>query len=247
MLRSRCRIATTSFALLVAFLLVATACGDDSDDDGAEPDGSTTTEAADEATTSSTTSSSPDDADDTTTTTELPTPTDQVAGGSLTTAGDITTNWSLTASATALCFEADLSHPDPAVSDSIGDGVSACLEPDGGLDQLDSGLSVDVGTVDGEKTIGFLWGRVAPDVTSLTIEHSDGTQTPIDIVDGPTDVGVFAYVVEIATIPPVQDLEAVSGTQIEGSTPIRGFLRAGPTYPVATPPPSTPAPSYPVS
>ena len=161
MLRSRCRIATTSFALLVAFLLVATACGDDSDDDGAEPDGSTTTEAADEATTSSTTSSSPDDADDTTTTTELPTPTD------LTTAGDITTNWSLTASATALCFEADLSHPDPAVSDSIGDGVSACLEPDGGLDQLDSGLSVDVGTVDGEKTIGFLWGRVAPDVTSI--------------------------------------------------------------------------------
>lgn len=238
MLRSRSRIATT----LLVLLLVATACGDDGGD-GVVPDSTSTTEAADEATTTSTTTSSPADPDDTTTTT----PSDEVAAGSLTTAGDITTNWSLTASATALCFEADLSHPDPAVSDSIGDGVSACVEPDGGLDELESGLSVDVGTVDGEKTIGFLWGRVAPDVTSLTIRHTDGTQTPIEILDGPTDVGVFAYVVEISTIPPVQALDAANGSEVEESTPIRGFLRAGPTYPVATPPPSTTSPSYPVS
>lgn len=242
MLRSRSRIATT----LIALLLVATACGSDGDDDTA-PDGTTTSEGTDEATATSTTTTPPDDPDATTTTAEPSTPSDEVAAGSLTTTDGITSNWSLTASATALCFEADLSHPDPGVSDSIGDGVSACLEPDGGLDQLDSGLSVDVGTVDGAKTIGFLWGRVAPDVVSLTIEHTDGTQTPIDILDGPTEVGVFAYVVEISTLPPVQDLDAVSGTQIEGSTPIRGFLRSGPTYPVATPPPSTTAPAYPVS
>ena len=83
------------------------------------------------------------------------------------------------------------------MSDSIGDGVSACVEPDGGLDQLETGLSVDVGTVDGEKTIGFLWGRVAPDVTALTIQHTDGTQTSIDVLDGPTDVdGHLSRIVE---------------------------------------------------
>ncbi len=112
---------------------------------------------------------------------------------------------------------------------------------------MESGLSVDVGTVDGEKTIGFLWGRVAPEVISLTIEHADGTQTPVDILEGPTDVGLFAFVVEVSTIPPVQDLDAVSGTQIEGSAPIRDFLRAGPTYPVVTSPPTTTPPDYPVS
>ncbi|MEZ5247476.1 MAG: hypothetical protein R2707_20475 [Acidimicrobiales bacterium] len=247
MLRLLPRVALT----LLAFALVAAACGSDGDDSSADDsttDSTTTTIDADDSpdTTTSTTTRTPDDATDTTTT-EAAEPLGQLAQGTLTTAGGVTANWSLTASTTSLCFEAELSHPDPGVSDRIGQGVSSCLEPDGGLDQLDSGLSVDVGTLDGEKTIGFLWGRVAPDVISLTIEHTDSTQTPIDIIDGPTDVGVFAYVVEIATIPPVQDLDAVSGTQIEGSVPIRGFLRSGPTYPVVTPPPATTAPSYPVN
>lgn len=254
MLKHLPRIATA----LVVLALVAGACGSDGDDSSADDatsdptttstldeDDDTTTTTTTTAATSSTTAA-PDDTTNTTTTAPTLQPLGDQAEGSLTTAGGVTTNWSLTASSTSLCFEADLSHPDPTVDDSIGDGVSACLEPDGGIDELDSGLSVDVGTVDGEKTIGFLWGRVAPEVITLTIEHTDGTQTPIDILDGPTDVGVFAYVVEISTIPPVQDLDAVSGTQIEGSAPIRGFLRFGPTYPVVIPPPVT-TPSYPVS
>jgi hypothetical protein len=236
---------------LLALAVVAGACGSDGDDSSTDDDtatSTTTTLADDDRATSTTTTTAPDDeASTTTTTTEAPELLGELAQGTLTTAEGVTTNWSLTASPTSLCFEADLSHPDPGVSAGIGDGVSACVEPDGGLDQLDSGLSVDVGTVDGEKSIGFLWGRVAPEVISLTIEHTDGTQTPIDILDGPTDVGVFVYVVEIATIPPVQDLDAVSGTQIEGSAPIRGFLRAGPTYPVVTPPPATSPPAYPVN
>jgi hypothetical protein len=237
---------------LIVLALMAGACGADGGDVSvADPtaDASTTTSSADgdDDTPTSTTTAPPDETTDTTTTAATLEPLGDLAQGSLTTAGGVTTNWSLTASTTALCFEADLSHPDPGVDDGIGEGVSACLEPDGGLDELDSGLSVDVGTVDGEKTIGFLWGRVAPEVISLTIEHTDGTQTPVDILEGPTDVGVFAYVVEIATIPPVQDLDAVSGTQIEGSEPIRGFLRSGPTYPVVTPPPVTAPPDYPVS
>lgn len=240
-------------ALLSCLLLVAAACGsgDDAADDADETSTTTTTEApdddAEDGAASTTSSSTTTTVAESTTTVVADGPTGVLAEGSVVTAGGTTSNWSLTATATSLCFTADLGHTDPGVADGLGGGVDDCLEPDGGLDQLDSGLSVDVGSVDGEKTIGFLWGRVAPDVISLTIEHEDGTQTPIDILDGPTDVGVFAYVVEIASIPPVQDLDAVSGTQIEGSEPIRGFLRAGPTYPVATPPPSTTAPDYPVS
>lgn len=245
--------------------LLAVSCGSEGDDssDVDDESGSTTTtttsttvpdDAADEdddesgSTTTAPTSTTPDE---TTTTTEAITSETGTAGvlaeGSLTTDAGLTAEWSLTATSTSLCFEATLIHPDPVVAAGAGAGVSDCLEPAGGLDQLDSGLSVDVGGVDGERTIGFLWGRVAPEVISLTIEHTDGSQTPIEILDGPTDVGVFAYVAEVASIPPVQDLDAVSGTQIEGSVPIRDFLRAGPTYPVATTPPTTAPPSYPVN
>lgn len=256
MLRSHPRLAT----LFLTLALVVGACGSDGDDAG---DGSatvtsvptSTTEApgsdgerAGASTTTTTTTTSTTVPTDATTTTNAPgAPSGEIAGGSLTTDGGTTTEWSLTATATTLCFEADLDHPDSEIAERIGDGVSACLEPAGGLDDLDGGLSVDVGTVDGERTIGFLWGRVAPEVISLTIEHADGTQTPIEILDGPTDVGLFAFVAEIASLPPVQDLDAVSGTQIEGSEPIRDFLRAGPTYPVVTPPPAPTPPDYPVS
>jgi hypothetical protein len=254
-MKSLPRIATLS--LMIA--LVGAACGSDSDD---ASDDTPTTSAASldpgDATVSgddpaaTTTPADPSStsiaAEGTTTTTTAGSgSTGLLADGTLTTDGGITSAWSLTATPTSLCFEAGLSHPDPATADAIGDGVSNCLEPAGGLDQLNGGLSVDVGTVDGEKTIGFLWGRVAPEVISLTIEHTDGSQTPIEVLDGPTDVGVFAYVVEISSIPPVQDLDAVSGTQIEGSEPIRSFLRAGPTYPVASPPPTPTSPDYPVS
>lgn len=245
-------------SLLLALAVIASACGSDGDDnssDDASVETTTTTAAPDpgEGTLAGdepATTTAPVTGDTTTTTAGTAGTAGQtgvLADGTVTTDDGITSNWSLTATATTLCFEADLSHPDPAVADSIGDGVSACLEPVGGLDQIDGGLSVDVGPVDGEKTIGYLWGRVAPEVISLTIEHADGSQTPIDILDGPTDIGVFAYVVEIATIPPVQDLDAVSGTQIEGSVPIRGFLRSGPTYPVVTPSPTPTTPDYPVS
>lgn len=257
-LRSHPRLAT----LFLALALVVGACGSDGDD---ADDGSATTTsvptsttdapgsdgesaAASTTTTTSTTVDTTVPTDATTTTTAAPgAPSGEIAGGTLTTDGGTTTEWSLTATATTLCFEADLTHPDSEVAERIGDGVSACLEPAGGLDDLDGGLSVDVGTVDGERTIGFLWGRVAPEVISLTIEHTDGSQTPIEILDGPTDVGLFAFVAEIASLPPVQDLDAVSGTQIEGSEPIRDFLRAGPTYPVVTPPPAPTQPDYPVS
>ncbi len=241
--------------------LLAVSCGSDGDDSSDVDDTSTTTTSttvADDAagedddepgsTTTAPTSTTPDE---TTTTTEAVTSgtgtTGVLAEGSLTTDAGLTAEWSLTATAMSLCFEATLAHPDPVVAAGAGAGVSDCLEPAGGLDQLDSGLSVDVGGVDGERTIGFLWGRVAPEVISLTIEHTDGSQTPIGILDGPTEVGVFAYVTEVASIPPVQDLDAVSGTQIEGSVPIRDFLRAGPTYPVTTTPPTTAPPSYPVN
>jgi hypothetical protein len=244
-------------ALLSSLLLLLAACGsgDDTADDTDDADETSTTTTEDpegdeddaDRPASTTSSSTTTTVAETTTTVVADGPTGVLAEGTVVTAGGTTSNWALSATATSLCFTADLGHTDPGVADGLGGGVDDCLEPDGGLDRLDSGLSVDVGSVDGEKTIGFLWGRVAPDVISLTIEHEDGTQTPIEILDGPTDVGVFAYVVEIASIPPVQDLDAVSGTQIEGSEPIRGFLRAGPTYPVATPPPSTTAPDYPVS
>jgi hypothetical protein len=241
--------------------LLAVSCGSDGDDSSDVDDTSTTTTSttvADDAagedddepgsTTTAPTSTTPDE---TTTTTEAVTSgtgtTGVLAEGSLTTDAGLTAEWSLTATAMSLCFEATLAHPDPVVAAGAGAGVSDCLEPAGGLDQLDSGLSVDVGGVDGERTIGFLWGRVAPEVISLTIEHTDGSQTPIGILDGPTEVGVFADVTEVASIPPVQDLDAVSGTQIEGSVPIRDFLRAGPTYPVTTTPPTTAPPSYPVN
>ena len=243
-------------ALTLATTLFIASCGSDNPDSSDDETSTTTTGAPEPSddddepesgvttTSSTTTTSSQPDA---TTTTAGSGTTGPVAEGTVTTEGGLTSNWTLTATASTLCFEADLTHADPAQADGAGSGVSACLDPDGGLDDMETGLSVDVGTVDGEKTIGFLWGRVAPSVITLTIEHTDGTQTPIEILDGPTDVGLFAYVVEIATIPPVQDLDAVSGTQIEGSQPIRDFLRAGPTYPVVTPPTPTTTPDYPVS
>jgi len=219
-----------------AAAIVEPTTSDDPIDDESDTDAPTTTESSPVESTSSTTSAPPEGGG-----------LGVLAKGTVTTAAGLSSEWSLTATASTLCFAADLSHPDPEVVDDAGNGVAACLEPEGGLDQMDGGLSLDVGTVDGESTIGFLWGRVSREVIVLTIEHADGSQTPLTILDGPTDVKVFAYVVEVDSIPPVQDLDAVSGTQIEGSEPIRDFLRAGPTYPEVEPLPPTTTPDYPVS
>jgi hypothetical protein len=248
-----------SFTLIIALALAASACGsagDDSSNNSKAEEADTTSTVADDNDSGETdldlevitTTTAPVVVD--TPTTAPPTgdqPTGTLAEGSVTTADGLRADWELTATATTLCFRADLSHPDPASNEEAGTGVEACLDPDGGLDQMESGLSVDVGVVDGDRSIGFLWGRVAPEVISLTIEHTNGSQTPLEILPGSTRVQVFAYVVEIAAIAEVQDLDAVSGTQIEGSEPIRGFLRAGPTYPVVAPLPVTPPPDYPVT
>ena len=53
--------------------------------------------------------------------------------------------------------------------------------------------------------------------------------------------------VEIATIPAVVEIEAISGERTAGTIPIRGFLRFGPTYPTVDPPPTAPPPDYPES
>lgn len=235
---------TRRLALILACTVIVAACGSDDDADNAVDDTTTTTTVDDTTTTAPATTETTGD-DGTTTTAPDEIVGGVIAEGSVTTAEGLTSEWTLTADETSLCFEATLAHDDPDIATSAGSGVADCLEPDGGLDEMESGLSVDVGTVDGEKTIGFLWGRVAPEVTILTIEHADGTQTPIDIIDGPTEVSLFAYVVEVESIPPVQDLDAASGTEIEASAPIRDFLRAGPTYPVVTTPPTTTSPDYP--
>lgn len=257
---------------LLAFSILVAACGDDGGDT-ADPDDPTTT-TTESTTTESTTTNAADDSDDdgsagaedgdtdggddsgttttmvnTTTTTEAPgAPVALLAEGSVTTEAGLTATWDLTADTTSLCFTADLSHADPEdEAAATGNSGSACLTPDGGLDDMPGGLSVEVGTVDGDKTIGYLWGRTDANVIRLTIEHGDGSQTNVPLLDGPTDVKVFAFVVDTSTIPDVVALDAVSGEGIEGSAEIRDFLRAGPTYPVVVPATTTAPPDYPTN
>lgn len=241
---------------LVALSLLLGACGDDNGaaetDDTTTTAESTTTTVADDGdddgesttTTAATTSSEPTS----TTTTRPPSgPTGTLASGTVTTGDGLRADWELTTDGDQLCFDATLSHPDPAVAPIIGPGVSSCLAPAGGLDDMETGLSVDVGTLDGDKSIGYLWGRAAPLVDRLTIEHDDGSQSSIPLLDGPTEVQVFAYVVDTATIPGVVGLDAISGEGIEGSAEIRGFLRAGPTYPTIPATTTTTPPDYPTN
>ncbi|MDW3217387.1 MAG: hypothetical protein R8F63_02130 [Acidimicrobiales bacterium] len=257
--------------LLTAALLLA-ACGDDSGADPEDDPSSTTTTAGpaddggeddtgddageddageDDAPTTTTTGGAPANPTTTTaapSTTQPPAgPTGVLADGTVTTAAGLTATWELSSDGASLCFDAELTHADPDEAAALGEGLTSCLSPSGGLDDMDSGLSVDVGTVDGDKTIGYLWGRADASVIRLTIEHGDGSQTSVPLLDGPTDVQVFAYVVDVDTIPGVLGLDAVSGEGIEGSAEIRDFLRSGPTYPVVVPTTTTRPPDYPTS
>lgn len=251
---------------LLVIVLVSAACGDDGDP---QTDGEqTTTTAADTTTTSTapddgasgetdgdddtdsdagTTSTTSEPSDTTTTAAPAVGPTGVLASGTVTTADGLTSDWELSAEPDRLCFTASLSHSDPDEAAGLGSGVEACLAPAGGLDDIDGGLSVDIGSVDGDRRIGYLWGRVDANVGRLTIQHADGSITNVDVLDGPTDVKVFAYVVDIASIPAVVGLDAISGEQIEGSANIRDFLRAGPTYPEVAPTTTPPPPDYPTS
>ena len=252
---------------LLTLSLLAAACGDDGDaaDDGGEV---TTTTAA--TTTTATdgdvgdddggddgaTTTTTEGTDDTTTTTEGTVtttteatvgPTGTLSSGSVTTADGLEADWELSTDGSQLCFDAVLSHPDPDQAAIVGPGVSNCLATSGGLDAMETGLSVDVGTLDGDKTIGYLWGRAAAGVIRLTIEHNDGSQSQIELLDGPTEVQVFAYVVDTSTIPGVVGLDAISGEGIEGSAEIRDFLRSGPTYPTVPTTTTVTTPDYPTS
>ncbi|GJM39347.1 MAG: hypothetical protein DHS20C19_27140 [Acidimicrobiales bacterium] len=265
--RTSLRIVTTVrtrllIPLLTCVLLLA-ACGDDSGADADDDPSSTSTTtdppaddgAGDDDAGDGSTTTGPDGATtSSTTTTEAPSttpppsgPTGVLADGSVTTGGGLTADWELNSDGSSLCFEAVLTHADPDEAAALGDGLTSCLSPPGGLDDMDGGLSVDVGTVDGDKTIGYLWGRVDAGVIRLTIEHQDGSQTAIPLLEGPTDVQVFAFVVEVDSIAAVLGLDAVSGEGIEGSAEIRDFLRTGPTYPVVVPTTTTRPPDYPTS
>lgn len=249
---------------LLVIVLVSAACGDDGEPqaDGEQTtttaaDTTTTTAAddgdgdddgsSDDGTDAGTTSTTSEPSDTTTTAAPAGGPTGVLASGTVTTADGLTSNWELSAEPDRLCFTASLAHSDPDEAAGLGSGVDACLSPTGGLDDIDGGLSVDIGSVDGDRRIGYLWGRVDANVGRLTIQHADGSITNVEVLDGPTDVKVFAYVVEIASIPAVVGLDAISGEQIEGSANIRDFLRAGPTYPEVAPTTTPPPPDYPTS
>lgn len=220
---------------LAVCILVLSACGSDGDDDGSGADSTATTPEEAQADESAESDPAP---------TSVPAAEGALVSGSVTSAADVTAAWNLVADDAGeveLCFDAALSHPDPAVEATLGVGVSECLQPEGGIAAMEESLSVSVGVVDGERTFGYLWGRVAPEVDTLTIEHLDGSQTEIDLTEGPGGLGVFAVVLDTTTIPPVDTLDAATGTTVEHSEPILNFLRSGPTYPTTapTPPPST--------
>ncbi|MFT5201718.1 MAG: hypothetical protein ACI9C1_001096 [Candidatus Aldehydirespiratoraceae bacterium] len=241
-------------AALLALALVAAACGSDDESEESDPDDVTS------SVTTPTTSSAPssDDSpnaptsepdDETVATSQPPAgdPSGAFASGTVTTADGFQSAWTLSGDGNELCFRADITHPDAQTAAEAGTGIDDCLAPASEVGSLDDALSVDVGTVDGEKTIGFLWGRAAAEVLSLWIEHSDGTQTEVPLVPGPGGIKVFGYAVEIASLPPVVTLDALSGTKLEDSEPIRDFLRVGPTYPVAGPVTVPVPPDYPTN
>jgi len=250
---------STGFIAGFVLTLALAACGADSDDPTDEDtiDPTTAAEPADTPQEPTTTAAAPDPGDPATTSTTGPTaptvtPAPQtpfvrgtITTGSVSNSAGATVEWALAGDTGELCFGAELSTTDPTAAAALGDGVSDCLRPDGGLDDIDGALSVSVGVVDGERTFGYLWGRVDATIISLSIEHTDGSQTIIDLFDGPSDTRVFAIVVDTTAGPPVESIDAVSGTQIEASQPIRSFLRSGPTYPVTAPTTTTPIDLYP--
>ena len=247
---------STRFIAGFGLALLLSACGSDSDDPtGGAAIETATTEAEPAEPRATTATEAPDPGDPDTTSTTVPTaspvtPATPLVGstittGSVTNTGGATVAWALTGDSGELCFSAELSTTDPTEAEALGNGVSDCLRPDGGLDDIDGALSVSVGVVDGERTFGYLWGRVDATIISLSIEHTDGSQTVIDLFDGPSGTRVFAIVVDTAAGPPVESIDAVSGTQIEASQPIRAFLRSGPTYPITTPTTTTPIDLYP--
>ena len=245
----------------IAFTLVVAACGSGSDDAASDyptVDDPTSTGPVDDvevdvetatSTTGPTDDISPPQPTPTTTpptTAATPSTTGTITTGSVTSAAGTTVSWELTGTPTELCFNADLTNADPAIAELLGDGVADCLRPDGGIDEMDDAMSVSIGVVDGERVFGYLWGRVDPEIVALTIEHSDGSQTVIDLFDGPGVTQVFAIVVDTTVGPGAESIDAVSGTQIEDSEAIGVFLRAGPTYPVV-PTTTLPAEQYPTT
>jgi hypothetical protein len=244
--------------------LALAACGSDSDDaaDTAEVIDVTTStvEPADTPPETTAADSDPTDAGPTsspttsttatstvpaTTTTSRPFVSGTITTGTVSDATGTTVAWALTGAPGELCFDAELNNAAPTDTGPLGAGVSDCLRPAGGLDDMDGALSVSVGVVDGDRTFGYLWGRVDATIVSLSIEHVDGSQTIVDLFDGPSGTRVFAIVVDTTEGPPIESLDAVSGTQIEASQSIRVFLRSGPTYPVTPSTTTTPVDLYP--
>lgn len=232
--------------------LVAAACGSDAEPEESDPDDVTSSITTVTTLTTSTAPSSDDPAGTSTSATSTTAPpagdpSGEFASGTVTTADGFQSSWTLIGDGNELCFRADITHPDAETAAEAGPGINDCLAPSRGISSLDDALSVDVGTVDGEKTIGFLWGRAAAEVLSVWVEHADGTQTEIALVPGPGGIKVFGFAVEIASLPPVVTLDALSGTKLEDSEPIRDFLRVGPTYPVAGPVTVPVPPDYPTN
>jgi hypothetical protein len=256
----------TRFLAGFGLALVLAACGSDSGDsdntaDADAIDAATTTAApVDTAPETAAADSGPTDAGLTstpttsttatstvpaTTTTSRPFVSGTITTGTVSDAAGTTVAWALTGAPGELCFDAELNNAAPTDTDPLGAGVSDCLRPAGGIDDLDGALSVSIGVVDGDRTFGYLWGRVDATIVSLSIEHVDGSQTIVDVFDGPSGSRVFAVVIDTTKGPPVESLDAVSGTQIEASQPIRVFLRSGPTYPVTPSTTTTPVDLYP--
>lgn len=264
-----------SCAALAVLVLLLASCGDDSDEGTTEPDTtdaatSDTTDAesddpstSDDLATDSSDSTTDDDTDidetgtDGTDGTDLtsdegqtpPTTLASIAeftSGEATSADGTTVTWLLSGDADELCFDAQLANADTAIAATLGNGVSECLRPADGLDAIDDALVTDVGTIDGSRRFGYVWGRASADVTDLSIVANDGTTTSIELLDGATGVQVFAYVGVIDEIAAVLTLDASTAAGVVDSEPIRDFLRTGPTYPTV-PPITVPPVSYPTA
>jgi hypothetical protein len=245
-------------ALALATTIGLTACGDDGDDpttdDTTTTSTSTTAPAEVEDTTTTTTTTTGDDADAAPTTTTSSTTTapppdgDPFITGSVTNADGARVDWELTGDATQLCFAATITDPetDPDKALTEAEEVDTCLTPEGGLDgEMDDAMSVSIGRVDGTGAFGYLWGRVDPGIVTVSLEYADNSQQVLELVDGPTEVQLFAVVVDTDG-PALDSIDAVSGTRIEDSEPVGDFVRSGPTYPVIAPPPP-PVVEYPVT
>ncbi|MEZ5165268.1 MAG: hypothetical protein R2695_01805 [Acidimicrobiales bacterium] len=228
---------------MIATVLLLAGCGSDGDGDTTPTTPSTVPATAPVSipTTEPTTTPAPtvpvDTADPSSTSTVEPTVTGAtLLDGSASSASGATVTWSLVGDTAQLCFVADATTAD-ATAISLPT-VKDCLRPGGGIADLDEDLSVSVGSL-GDRSFGYVWGRVRAKVTSLVILHADGASTTIQPTTGPDGVKVFAAVVDIDATAEVRTLEARGSSGVITSENIRGFLRSGPTYP--TIPPTTTA------